>query len=117
MTAARPVDPAALPEPVARYLAAHPVRDAAAARALFAPDAVVVDDGRTYRGPAEINAWLDRTSAEFTYTTELTGALALDDTRYDVTQHLEGDFPGGQVDLHFRFTLDGGAITRLVIEP
>lgn len=117
MTAARPLDPAALPEPVARYLAAHRARDADAAVARFAPDAVVVDDGRAHRGAGEIRAWLSRTSAEFTYTTELTGAQAIDDTRYDVTQHLEGDFPGGQVDLHFRFTLDGGAITQLVIEP
>ena len=35
----------------------------------------------------------------------------------DVGQHLEGDFPGGVVDLHFRFTLDGASISRLVIEP
>jgi hypothetical protein len=33
-----------------------------------------------------------------------------------VTHHLEGNFPGGQVDLHFRFTLRDGAIADLVIE-
>jgi hypothetical protein len=32
-------------------------------------------------------------------------------------QHLEGDFPGGVADLHFRFALDGALISRLVIEP
>jgi hypothetical protein len=31
--------------------------------------------------------------------------------------HLEGDFPGGVADLHFRFTLRDGLISRLVIEP
>ena len=40
----------------------------------------------------------------------------LDDDRYDVRHHLEGNFPGGQVDLHFRFTLRDGSIARLVIE-
>jgi hypothetical protein len=32
-------------------------------------------------------------------------------------QHLEGDFPGGVADLHFRFALDGALISQLVIEP
>ena len=34
-----------------------------------------------------------------------------------VGQHLEGNFPGGVADLHYRFTLDGALIARLVIEP
>jgi len=34
-----------------------------------------------------------------------------------VRQHLEGDFPGGEVDLHYRFTLSGASIGGLVIEP
>jgi hypothetical protein len=34
-----------------------------------------------------------------------------------VVHHLEGDFPGGVVDLHFRFTLRDALIARLVIEP
>ncbi|MGO4442317.1 hypothetical protein AB4Z42_03075 [Mycobacterium sp. 2YAF39] len=28
-----------------------------------------------------------------------------------------GDFPGGAADSHFRFTLDGALLSRLVIEP
>jgi hypothetical protein len=47
----------------------------------------------------------------------MTGASKLGADRYDVTHHLEGNFPGGTVDLHFRFTLRNGKITRLVIEP
>jgi hypothetical protein len=39
-----------------------------------------------------------------------------DDHHYDVSHHLEGNSPGGQVDLHFRFTLRGGAIAQLIIE-
>jgi hypothetical protein len=34
-----------------------------------------------------------------------------------VTNHLEGDFPGGEVDLRFQFTLEGGLIKNLTIEP
>jgi hypothetical protein len=31
--------------------------------------------------------------------------------------HLEGNFPGGQVDLRYRFELDGGRIHSLHIAP
>ena len=47
----------------------------------------------------------------------LTGATKIDDAHYDVLQHLEGNFPGGVIDLHYRFTLRGASIAELVIEP
>lgn len=50
------------------------------------------------------------------FTTEFTGATQDGPTRFDVTAHLEGDFPGGVADLLYRFDLDGGSIRRLVIE-
>ncbi|MGW4488556.1 nuclear transport factor 2 family protein [Amycolatopsis sp. NPDC004368] len=106
-----------LPAPITDYLAAHEDRDAGRALPLFAPEATVVDDGRTYRGPAEIRGWLGRAASEYTYTTTLTATERVDDHHYVATHHLEGDFPGGVVDLHFRFTLDTGRITELTIEP
>ena len=42
--------------------------------------------------------------------------LVIDDEHYTAINHLEGDFPGGVVDLHFRFALRDGRIARLVIE-
>lgn len=84
--------------------------------ATFTADAVVTDDGRTYAGRDEIGAWLTAAAGEYTYTSEFTGATVTDDS-IAVRQHLEGDFPGGVVDLHYRFTLDGKSISRLVIEP
>ncbi len=56
-----------------------------------------------------------RDAGEYTYTIELTGAEKIDDEHYTAINHLEGDFPGGVVDLHFRFTLRDGRIARLVI--
>ncbi|MFA5709017.1 nuclear transport factor 2 family protein [Mycolicibacterium sp.] len=106
-----------LPAAIAAYLTAHPARDVAAALEAFAPDAVVTDEGRTHRGRQEIQTWLGSGASEYTYTTEFRGATRIDATRTDVVQHLEGDFPGGVADLHFRFTLAGGLISRLVIEP
>ncbi|NEE61243.1 nuclear transport factor 2 family protein, partial [Streptomyces sp. SID8455] len=53
----------------------------------------------------------------YTYTTELLGAQRTDAERWTVTQRLEGDFPGGLVDLRFQFALGGhGLIEQLVIE-
>lgn len=106
-----------LPATIATYLTAHEARDVASASEAFADDAVVTDEGNTYRGLEEIRDWLASAGAEFTFTTEFVGATTLEPTRIDVLQHLEGDFPGGVADLHFRFTMDGELISRLVIEP
>ena len=116
MTTPTKIDPAQLPDVITAYLTAHVARDLDRAVASYQPDATVTDEGRTYHGHDEIRAWLTRSASEFTYTIEMTGATKLDDDHYDVTHHLEGNFPGGHVDLHFRFTLLHGRIARLVIE-
>ncbi|MFB7307385.1 nuclear transport factor 2 family protein [Streptomyces sp. NPDC056192] len=113
----RAVAPEALPGAITRYLKAHRAHDTAAAVTAFTGDATVIDDGNTYEGVGEIERWLSRSATEFTYTTELTGAQQTDATRYVATHHLEGNFPGGTVDLHYRFTLRDELIERLVIEP
>ncbi|GLY88972.1 nuclear transport factor 2 family protein [Actinoallomurus iriomotensis] len=110
------IDLTELPRTIMEYLTAHRTRDADAAITHFTDDAVVIDDGRTYRGPAEIRGWLERSSGEYTYTIELIGSERIDDEHYTAINHLEGDFPGGVVDLYFRFTLRDGRIARLVIE-
>ncbi|WP_197375382.1 nuclear transport factor 2 family protein [Mycolicibacterium baixiangningiae] len=106
-----------LPSAIRTYLAAHRVRDAATAITTFTADAEVTDEGRTYRGRDEIVAWLGAAASEYTFTTDFTDATVTGGAYADVAQHLEGDFPGGVADLHFRFTLDGGLISRLIIEP
>jgi hypothetical protein len=109
-------DPDGLPEVITSYLKAHRARDLDTAIVRYTDDASVTDEGRTYNGPDEIRAWLSRSANEFSYTIEMTGATKLGDDQYDVAHHLEGNFPGGKVDLHFRFTLLDGKIARLVIE-
>ncbi|MDG4822201.1 nuclear transport factor 2 family protein [Asanoa sp. WMMD1127] len=102
---------------ITTYLAAHEARDLERAMPLFSPDAVVIDEGRAHHGREAIRGWLAGAASEFTWTTTLVSLVALDEARYDALNHLEGDFPGGVVDLHFRFTLADGLIKRLVIEP
>jgi len=115
-TGSRAIATTELPELIRSYLRAHSARDLDVAIRSYAPDATVSDEGRTYRGPDEIRAWLSRSASEYTYTIETTGAAKVGEDGYDVLQHLEGDFPGGVVDLHFRFVLRDGTILRLVIE-
>ena len=110
------IDLTELPRTIADYLTAHRTRDADTAITCFTNDAAVIDDGKTYHGTADIHTWLDRSAGKYTYTIELIGADKIDDEHYTAINHLEGDFPGGVVDLHFRFTLRDGRIARLVIE-
>jgi ketosteroid isomerase-like protein len=105
-----------LPRTIAEYLTAHRTRDADTAITCFTNDAAVTDDGKTYHGTAGIRTWLDRSAGEYTYTIELTGAEKIDEQHYNAINHLEGDFPGGVVDLQFRFTLRDKRIARLIIE-
>ena len=107
----------ALPALVTTYLTAHQTRDVATAISTFTADAAVTDEGRTVQGRRDIGAWLDSAGSEYTFTTTFIGADVPDPEHVHVVQRLEGNFPGGVVDLHYRFTLDGDLISRLVIEP
>ncbi|MFI6080197.1 nuclear transport factor 2 family protein [Streptomyces sp. NPDC051217] len=111
------IDTADLPQVITTFLDAQFAHDADAAVPLCLPDAVVTDEGRTFCGHDKIRDWVTNAASEFTYTTELTGASRLDDTHYGAIHHLEGDFPGGVADLHFRFALRDGLIETLTIEP
>ena len=104
-----------LPDTVRTYLTAHTARDTDAAIAAYTDDAVVTDDGHTYRSTDEIRSWLERSSTEYTFSTELTGAQRIDDQQWVATNHLEGDFPGGVVDLQYRFALREDRIAVLTI--
>ncbi|MCU7820194.1 nuclear transport factor 2 family protein [Kitasatospora sp. DSM 101779] len=113
----RTITPDDLPEVITRYLAAHRVHDTATAVSTFTDDATVIDDGNTYQGSAAIERWLDRSATEFTYTIHLANVQQTDSAHYIATHHLEGNFPGGTIDLRYRFTLRDDLIEHLVIEP
>src|SRR4051812_3722137 len=105
-----------LPDVIHRYQHAHDRHDADAAITAFAPTATVLDDGKTYTGTDEIRWWLANAASAFTFTRTLTGIDHEGDTVV-VHNHLAGDFPGGEVDLHYRFHLRDGHIERLEIAP
>lgn len=106
-----------LPAVIHRYHEAHDRRDTDTALATFTPDARVEDDGRTYVGADEVRGWLSTAAAELTYTRTPLDATDEGDGRWLTTSHLEGDFPGGVVDLRYRFRIVDDRIAELVIAP
>jgi ketosteroid isomerase-like protein len=106
-----------LPPTVATYLDAVPDADPAAVAALFTQDAIVTDDGHTYRGRPEIITWRTNIATTFTYTATPLRTEQDCDTIV-VIARINGDFPGSPVDLANRFTVDlSGQISSLTIEP
>jgi hypothetical protein len=108
---------AVMPDVVRRYLEAHDRRDTDEALSAFAPDARVLDDGHEYRGLDAIRDWLARASTQFTYTRTLLEARAEAPNRWRVRNRLEGNFPGGVVELQYQITLVDGLIADLEIAP
>jgi ketosteroid isomerase-like protein len=117
-------DPAAsgsLPPVVSNYLAASDRDDVDGMVACFTDDAVVLDEDRRWRGADAIRQWRESVATAYEYTVALIGSRALGELdggqRHEVYTHLEGNFPGGQVDLTNRFTLRGDLIVGLEIVP
>jgi len=102
---------------VSQYFAHMAGPDKRAGIDLFAPEARVVDDGRSYTGLREIREWLGAAASEFDYTTRVRSTEVAGGTVTVITR-LEGNFPGGVVDLRHIFSLNAaGQIADLLIAP
>jgi hypothetical protein len=105
----------ALPLPVAAYLAADKDKDPDLLSGCFTDDALVHDEGRDYRGKAEIKAWKQGSLKKYQYVVEpLSAAADGDDVR--VRARVTGTFPGSPVELDYTFTLANDKIARLEID-
>ncbi|CUR62456.1 conserved hypothetical protein [metagenome] len=109
------IDPTDLPTTVHAFLAAHTAREVDAAARTFTTDAVVTDQGETFRGSERVRHFLEHAGSEYTYTTELVRARRVDERHWVAEIHIDGDFPGGVADLDYAFTLDGDLISELTI--
>ena len=77
----------------------------------------MIDDGHEYTGSHSIRRWLAKASTEFTFTRTLIESNAVDANTWEVLNNLRGNFPGGVVDLQYRFVLSNDLISELVIAP
>jgi ketosteroid isomerase-like protein len=105
------------PDVVTRYFDTTARQDLDAMLALFTEDAVVIDEGHTYRGTAEIRGWKDGVASKYEYTTTLISSEDTGDGTYLLVNRIEGNFPGGVAELKFRFAVDGDRIRHLTIAP
>lgn len=103
-----------MPATIRAFVEAHLAHDAESALPLLSQDAVIVDDGTSYTGHDALHRFITEAGTEFSYTDNITD-VRLDGGTWIVAHHLEGDFPGGVVDLDYRFTLSGEQIGRLEI--
>ena len=110
-----------LPTIISDYMAASDIGTVDAIVACFTDDAVVVDEDQEWLGRPRIREWRERVATAYEYTVEMRRAVPRGQVdgleRHDVYTHLEGNFPGGTVDLSNRFGLRDGLIARLEIVP
>ena len=105
--------PINLPKPIATYFAADATSREAVADC-FTANATVIDERKTHQGREAIRQWKAASTAKYSYVTEPT-AIKNEGGRSVVTARVTGNFPGSPADLHYTFTLDGDAISRLEI--
>jgi len=108
-------EPLNLPKPVAAYFSAEKAGPEAVCHC-FTENAVVKDEGQTYKGQAAIKQWREEAAAKYEYTSE---PFACEEKggKLVVISRLTGNFPGSPVDLRFFFELQGDKIASLEIIP
>lgn len=106
-----------LPETIENYFRHSADEAHAEAAALFASEAVVVDEGEETEimGREAIHRWMIELAAKLTTTLEVTG-YAEEKGQNVVTTLVSGNFPGSPAEFVYRFDLRDGQIERLVIE-
>lgn len=105
-----------MPSPIRAYFDADGRLDAGAPMDAFATNAVVQDEGHTYRGCEAIAAWWRKAKAENQHVAEPFAIEGKGDVT-EVRAKVSGNFPGSPAELTFAFRLseDDDAILGLRI--
>lgn len=106
--------PLYLPDPLPLYFEISNGSDAAQIADCFTPDAVVVDEGQTYKGHDAIQSWKHDARKKYEYTVEPVSA-SKDGDLLKVKANVIGNFPGSPVQLDHVFGLAGNKINSLEI--
>jgi ketosteroid isomerase-like protein len=103
-----------LPMPIQAYFDADRNRDREALTRVFAPDAVVEDEGRTHVGRQAIAAWWKETKEKYQTVMEPLETRVGDDAT-TVSVKVTGQFPGSPAVINFAFRLSGDQLASLKI--
>ncbi|HEY7993181.1 MAG TPA: nuclear transport factor 2 family protein [Candidatus Eremiobacteraceae bacterium] len=112
---AEPVDRTAS-DVINRYFVAQSTRDFDTLVGMFTGDGFVIDEGKTWSGRSGIREWRDKAASVYQYTTQVLQVHEDDENEYTALVRLEGNFPGGIVELEYRFALAGRLIKSLEID-
>lgn len=103
-----------LPDPIQSFFDAEPSKSSNPLADAFAADAIVRDEGNSYRGLPQIDAWWHAAKRKYEHHAvpfEIRDVDGLVQVRAIVT----GQFPGSPATLTYRFDLDGDRIVALEI--
>lgn len=103
-----------MPDPLQTYFDADQRGDAEALAAAFSSDALVTDEGATYRGLEQIGAWWRDAKQQYDHRAE-PFEVAASDGGFRVRANVSGNFRGSPATLTYNFKLDGDRIAELEI--
>jgi hypothetical protein len=103
-----------LPSPIQTYFDADKGGDGEALIHVFAPDAVVRDEGQSHAGHPAIVAWWRDVKTRYRHVIEPLEVAGKDDLT-KVRARVTGQFPGSPAMLTFAFRLEGEQIKHLEI--
>lgn len=103
-----------LPAPVSAFFEISNGSNIAEITRCFALNAVVVDEGQTYRGHGAIQSWQRDVQQKFEFTVEPV-SVSQDGERLRVAANVVGNFPGSPAQLDHVFGLVGDQIVSLEI--
>jgi len=103
-----------LPKVVSDLLTAQKNYDSDAYADCFSVTALVVDEGKEYKGKKAIKDWIENANQQFKTTMEPTKYLETDSTAV-LTAVVSGDFDGSPVALDYHMETKNNEITRLEI--
>ena len=104
-----------LPKLLVDLLAAQDKYDSETFAKNFSDDAIVHDEGKTYRGKSEIKQWNEMTNAKYKTKYE-TLEISKNGDGIILTAKISGTFPGSPAIIKYHFETKNGKITSLRIE-
>ncbi len=103
-----------LPPSLVAYLNSEATTDVESLANCFASDAVVHDEGRAIRGLDAIKVWKKDAKTKYHYTVKPLDAVQ-DQATVTMRARLSGKFPGGPIQVTYRFVLVNDKIALLEI--
>lgn len=103
-----------LPKIISDLLNAQSVFDSNAYTNCFSENAIVLDEGNTYNGKADIKKWNDETNAQYRITMEPI-KLKTDDDRIVLTAKISGNFDGSPAVLKYHIRIKDELIEQMEI--